>query len=204
MAAASSHALEEARELWHVQAQAAARRRRTQVDEWYLERLRSEMQGFVQALRSKERELTDFKRRCAEAEELLRELCAEGEQCSQELERERRAVVELHRETVTLKEACYVPAQLKRKSCSIMRFLDQEGGRLGTERHLRGLQAADKLYRGVAAHAPSLLALAGKAKAAMEEEFARYQKLDRCRTRALQQLHLCVTRDLLAPSPAAA
>merc|ERR1712032_1232080 len=114
-----------------------------------------------------------------------------------ELQRERSILTNLHREALSLREACLVPAQLKKKTQVLMKFLDQEGGRLNTERHLRGLQTAAKLYHGVAVHAPVLQPLAGRAKAAMEEEFAKYRRLQQRHARLLQQVHLKVVRGVV-------
>merc|ERR1719401_1500474 len=103
-----------------------------------------------------------------------------------------------------MREACYVPAQLKRKSSTLMKFLDQEGGRLSTERHLRSLQLTAKLYQGVAAHAPALLPLVSRAQACMEEQFERYRLLEEGRARLLRRLHAGVMRDVLAKDKEAA
>merc|ERR1711862_726711 len=98
------------------------------------------------------------------------------------------------------RESCYVPVQLKKSSGVLMKFLDQEGGRLNTEKHFRSLQAASKLYSAIAAQSPSLQPLAGRAKAAMEAEFTRYQLLERHHKRQLHKLHIMVTRGVLRPS----
>lgn len=183
---------------------ASAGRRRTRVDEWYLGRLQSELQEVARTLRGKEHRLLDLKKQCEEADALRRELSADKARIDEELECERRNLTNLHFEVLGHKEACVVPAQLKKKSSTLMKFLDQEGGRLNTERHLRGLQAAAKLYRGVEVHAPSLMSLAGRAKIAMEEEFTRYRQLEQRHVRQLQQLHITVMKDVLSATHAGA
>merc|ERR1712066_1061293 len=98
-----------------------------------------------------------------------------------------------------MREACYVPAKLKKEANFLMKFLHHEGGRLKTSRHLRSLEACKRLYHEVSEAAPALLPLAGRAKTEMEEEFARYLRLEDSHSRALQKLHLAVTRGLQRP-----
>lgn len=189
--------LEEVRELWRRRSEAAKLARRARVDEWRLTGLRSEMQAVARNMRRKEKQLEELRRTHAEAGDLHRELATEALEGREELERQRTCLQELHRTALSLREACHVPAQLKKKSSILMKFLDQEGGRLSTEKHLRSLQASSKLYGAVMTHAPSLQPLAGRAKAAMESEFDRYQQLEQAHSRLLQKLHLVVTRGVL-------
>merc|ERR1712226_303975 len=126
-----------------------------------------EMQGVSQLLRGREKRTADLKGQCTEAERLLRDFEARSAQEEQELQRERERVEELHREALALREACIVPAQLKRKSAALVRSL--EGGQVDTERRARGLQTAVKLYDAVSSRAPALETLATKALADVEE-----------------------------------
>merc|ERR1711865_1140650 len=108
-------------------------------------------------------------------------------------------VRELHTEACNMREACYIPARLKKETTFLVKLLDHEGGRLKTSRHLRSLEACKRLYQDVASSAPSLLPMAGRAKAEMEEEFARYQRLEENHVRTLQRVQLAVTRGLQRP-----
>mmetsp|Transcript_129405 Transcript_129405/g.235211 ORF Transcript_129405/g.235211 Transcript_129405/m.235211 type:complete len:434 (-) Transcript_129405:48-1349(-) len=189
--------LEEVRELWRRRNEAAKLARRARVDEWRLTGLRSETQAVARELRRKDKQLDELRRKHAEAGDLYRELATETLEGREELERQRSGLQELHRTALGLREACHVPAQLKKKSSILMKFLDQEGGRLSTEKHLRSLQAISKLYGAVMTHAPALQPLAGRAKAAMESEFERYQQLEQAHARLLQKLHLVVTRGVM-------
>lgn len=185
---ALAHVADEAHQLWQCRTEVSARKRRIRVDEWYLARLRAEMQEVARALRAKERKVIQLKQNCDEVVALRQDLSADTSRCNEDLVVERRSVAGLHQEILDVKESCIAPAQVKKKSSNLMKFLDQEGGRLNTERHLRGLQAAAKLCRGVSVHAPSVQPLASQAKVAMEEEFAKYRQLEQGHTRQLQRL----------------
>jgi len=196
-AAAAQRLHSEAKEAWHCQAKAAAGRRRNLVNEWYLSQLRVELQDMAQSLRGRVQQLRDMRKQFDEAENQRQALELDRARCHDHLVQERQDMVQLHKEALVTREACMVPAQLKKKSSTLTRFLDQEGSRARTEKHLRGLQAASKLYSSIVVHAPALQPCASRAKAAMEAEFARYQQLEQQHTRLLQQLNLSMMRNAL-------
>merc|ERR1712072_184152 len=148
---------------------------------------------------AQDKQLEDLRRRHVKSESYLRELLEAQVQVEEELELERTRLRELHCQALHMREACYVPARLKKETTFLMKFLDHDGGRLKTSRHLRSLEACKRLYQEVASTAPNLLPLAGRAKAEMEEAFARYLKLEEYHSRTLQRLQLAVTRGLQRP-----
>lgn len=156
------------------------------------------MQGVVRSLKGKERALAELRKQFEEAERTCRDLAVEKRLGDEEVNKERRVLSDLHRQVIGFREACLVPAQLKRRSAALMRSLDQEGGRRTTEKRLRGLEAAAKLHRAVAKHAPALRPLAGRAEAGMLDEFARYRQLERRHAQLLQNLHASVARGVLS------
>lgn len=172
------------------------RERRTRLEEWRLGSYRREARHVIRQLKIQERHLEESRRRHGEVEALLGEARAELTWGESEMEGERVAIRELNREAAGLREACYLPARVKRESGFLVKALDQEGGRLKTRQHLRSLEACKRLYDEVSDKAPGLLPLAGRAKAEMESEFARYLQLEEAHSRALQRLHLVVTRDI--------
>lgn len=181
-------------------ADALKRQRQTKVSEFRLGNLRLEMQATARQLRDHDKQLKEMRRRHAEASSLAAELGNDVTESCKEVERGRHAVQELHSKALSARKACYAPAELKRKSSILMKFLDQEGGRLNMEKHFRSLQANSKLYAAITAQAPALQTLAGRAKASMEAEFEKYQSLARNHTEQLHRLHLMVTRGLLNPA----
>mmetsp|Transcript_94156 Transcript_94156/g.266433 ORF Transcript_94156/g.266433 Transcript_94156/m.266433 type:complete len:358 (-) Transcript_94156:214-1287(-) len=173
------------------------RERRAQLEEWRLDRYQDEARHVVRQLKVQERRFDEFRGRHAGAEGYLHDLAEELAQGQADTERERAAIQELNREEVRLREACYLPAWIKRESGFLMKMLDQEGGRLKTKQHLRSLEVCKRLYSEVVAHAPSLLPLASRAKSEMEAAFTRYLQLEEAHSRALQRLHFQVTRELV-------
>jgi len=190
---------EEACQLRLLQMQARKRSRRTKVGEWSLEVAREETKKVASRLKAQEQRLQELRSQHMKAEAYLRELLDAQAQSEEDLVAERECVRELHRDTLNMREACHLPARLKKETTFLMKLLDQEGGRLKTSRHLRSLQACKRLYHEVAQAAPNLLPLAGRAKTEMEEEFARYMRLEDSHCRTLQRLHLAVTRGLQRP-----
>merc|ERR1711920_1089224 len=114
-----------------------------------------------------------------------------------DVEQEQALIQRLNREAVALREECVLPARLKRETGFLVKLLDQGNGRANMKRHVKSLEACRKLYDEVAIHAPLALPLAGRAKAEMEAEFARFLHLEEVHGRALQRVHLAVTRGLL-------
>lgn len=192
----------EAKEVWKFQAKSAARSRRCRVNEWYLVCMRQELQEVAQGLKGRSQQLRALQRKIGESESQRQQLACDREKCHEDLELGREELVQLHKQALEIREACVVPAQLKKKSSALMRCLDQEGGRLNIEKRMRGLEAAAKLYQNVALHAPSLQPLASRAKTSMEAEFARYRQLEQQHSRLLQQLQINVMREALSPRTA--
>mmetsp|Transcript_88051 Transcript_88051/g.138026 ORF Transcript_88051/g.138026 Transcript_88051/m.138026 type:complete len:313 (+) Transcript_88051:101-1039(+) len=190
---------QEACQLRLLQMQARKRSRRTKVGEWSLKVANEETKKVASRLKAQEQRLQELRSQHMKAETYLRELLDAQMQSEQDLDAERERVRELHRDTLSMREACYLPARLKKETTFLVKMLDQEGGRLKTSQHLRSLQACKRLYDEVAQAAPNLLPLAGRAKTQMEEEFARYMRLEYSHCHALQRLHLALTRGLQRP-----
>lgn len=188
---------EEVCRLWQRRAQTAKLRRQAQINEFRLGQLRAEMQATAKQLRGRERQLADMRKRYAEVSDLAKEIVAEAGSCCEDVEKERCVVQDLHCEALNMREACSLPAELKKKSSILLSALDREGGRMSNEKRLRCLQASSKLYSAIAAQAPALLPLASRTKAATEAEFARYQKLEEAHAMQLHRLHLVATRGVL-------
>lgn len=189
----------EACELRLLHLQASKKARRTRVGEWALKAVKDEAKRAVSKMKAQEQMLEDLRNRHMKAEEHLRDLLVAQAEGEEELAAERERVRALHREALGMREACYVPAALKKEATFLMKLLDHEGGRLKTCRHLRSLESCRRLYQEVASTAPSLLPLAGRAKAEMEDEFARYLELEESHGIALQRLQLGVVRGLQRP-----
>ncbi|CAE7041651.1 crop [Symbiodinium natans] len=191
----------QAKERRQCEAKLMALRRRTQVNEWYLSRLKVELRDVSRSLQGRENHLREMRERFDAAEEQRHRLAEERNRTERQLASEREELVQLHKEALTLREACYLPAQLKKKSSTLMKFLE-EGGRLKTEKHLRGREAVAKLYQSVAQKAPELQASAGRVKSEMDLAFKRYQELQQQHSRSLQLFHLTLARGALS-SPGA-
>lgn len=187
------------RELWRREKTALSHERQVRADEWRLLSLRENMMNVAKSLQRREREVDELGKRHAGAEAYRRELSEERSRAEQELVQERELISQLHREVLGLREACYLPAQLKKKSKILMKFLEPEGGRLATERNLRGVEHCEKLYQEVSVSAPNLQQLAGRAKSDMDAAFARYLRLEKSQGQLLQRMHLNVTKGLLKP-----
>jgi len=173
------------------------RDRRTRLEEWHLCASRREAKQVLRNLALQERRLEESREAHTHAECYLGDTEAQLAQCRRDVERERAIIQRLNRDAVSMREACYLPARLKRESGFLVKIMDQAGGRLKTRKHMRSLEACKKLYDEVAAHAPAVLPLASRAKAEMEAEFARYLQLEEAHSRALHRLHMAVTRGLL-------
>eukprot|EP00929_Paragymnodinium_shiwhaense_P090027 TRINITY_DN50258_c0_g1_i1.p1 TRINITY_DN50258_c0_g1~~TRINITY_DN50258_c0_g1_i1.p1 ORF type:complete len:533 (-),score=118.23 TRINITY_DN50258_c0_g1_i1:17-1615(-) len=193
----------DAQETWRCRAALARRRRRTRADEWRLRGQQQEMQRAVRAAAAEEKELKELKRQVVEAEDLVREALEDEEHGKVDLERERHIVAELHAEVLALREACIVPAELKRKGAVLVSPLDREGGRLTTDRCRRAVQTAEQLCGAVSADAPQLRPLASRALLAVEEGFTRYTRLQQSHERLVRGAHLAVMRGVLASDSAA-
>ncbi|CAK9084780.1 unnamed protein product [Durusdinium trenchii] len=190
---------EQAKEVRQCEAQLMALRRRTRVNEWYLAQLKTQLQETGKLLQGRESCLKDLKERIDQAHADRRRLSGERVRTQQTLETERQELVQLHQEALSLREACYLPAQLKKKSSMLTKFLDQEGGRLQLEKHLRASSAVQQLYRRVGSEAPEATALAGRVKADMEAACQKVQELHSQHQRLLQYLHLNLARNAFSP-----
>ncbi|CAE7943254.1 crop [Symbiodinium sp. KB8] len=179
----------QAKEMRQCQARLTALQRRTQVNEWYLSQLKVGLQEGSRSLQSRENHLRDLRERFDAAEEQRHRLAEERNRTERQLTSEREELVQLHKEALALREACYLPAQLKKKSSTLMKFLE-EGGRVKMEKHLRGREAVVKLYHSVAQQAPDLQAAAGRVKSEMDLALRRYQELQQEHSRLLQLFHL--------------
>lgn len=189
----------EACELRISQSEGSRIARQTQIAERSLEAMKDETKRTTARFKAQEQQLADLRNRHIKGEAYLKDLLEAQVQVDQELEAERAILRELHRQALHMRESCYVPAKLKKETTFLMKLMQHEGGRLKKSRHLRSLEACKRMYDEIAVTAPNLLPLAGRAKAEMEEEFARYLKLEESHGRALQRLQLAVTRGLQRP-----
>lgn len=189
----------QAKETRQCEAKLTSLRRRTRVNEWYLSQLKSQLQETAKVMQNREHRLQELRLRFDQASEDRQRLAEEHVRTQQMLDTERQELVQLHQEALTLREACYLPAQLKKKSSMLTKFLDQEGGRLKLEKHLRGREVVAKLYRSVAQQAPECQAIAGRVKTDMDAAFANLQQLQAQHQRQLQQLHLNLARNAFSP-----
>jgi len=174
------------------------RERRARVEEWRLSVSQDEVRRLTRQLKLLERRLEESRERHTQAEACLQGVQRQQAQYQREVEQEQALIQRLNREAVSLREACYLPARIKRESGFLVKLLDRGvGGRVKTQRHLKSVEVCRRLYDEAAAHAPAALPLAGRAKADMEAEFARFLRLEEAHSRALQRLHMAVTRDIL-------
>lgn len=195
---AAAAVLDEVRDSWSCQAEADALRRRTQVNEWYLSLLRAEMQAVAQKLNQKEAMVRQMRKRLQEADAVRQQITTDELQGWEDLEAERLTATSLHREALSLREACVVPAVMKKKSSVLTQGLDQAGSKVEREHHLRALQTCAKLYQEVCLQAEHLEPLANHAKSFMEAEFARFQELQKQHSAALDQIQLGIMRSTVA------
>lgn len=170
--------------------------REARLGEWQLDRGRQEAKRAAAQLRQRERLLLELRAQHARAQEVLRERTAQAARVHQEAAHERTHIQMLNREVLQLREACCLPAKLKRETSFLVKVLNQEGGRLKTQQHARALEDCRRLYDEVSARAPALLPLAGRAVADVEAAFARYTKLEAEHSKALQRLHHVVAQGL--------
>lgn len=195
---AAEELLDEVMQLRRRHEESARNTRRSQLEERRVEELKGEARSVIRRLHSQEQRLEELRARHARADGYRQELDAARAADEAEIERERHRIRDLHNEAYVLREACYTPARLRKESNFLRKLLDKEGGRLTTNRHVRGLEACKRLYAEVAAQAPSLQPLAGRAKAEMQAEFDRYQRLEEAHSRALHKVHVAVARGLLS------
>lgn len=189
----------QAKETRQCEAKLTSLRRRTRVNEWYLSQLKGQLQETAKVMQNREHRLQELRLRFDQAGEERQRLAEEHVRTQQMLDTERQELVQLHQEALSLREVCYLPAQLKKKSSMLTKFLDQEGGRLKLEKHLRGREVVAKLYRSVAQQAPECQAIAGRVKTDMDAAFANLQQLQAQHQRQLQQLHLNLARNAFSP-----
>lgn len=189
----------QAKETRQCEAKLTSLRRRTRVNEWYLSQLKGQLQETAKVMQNREHRLQELRLRFDQAGEERQRLAEEHVRTQQMLDTERQELVQLHQEALSLREACYLPAQLKKKSSMLTKFLDQEGGRLKLEKHLRGREVVAKLYCSVAQQAPECQAIAGRVKTDMDAAFANLQQLQAQHQRQLQQLHLNLARNAFSP-----
>ena len=117
----------QAKETRQCEAKLTSLRRRTRVNEWYLSQLKSQLQETAKVMQNREHRLQELRLHFDQAGEERQRLAEEHVRTQQMLDTERQELVELHREALTLREACYLPAQLKKKSSMLTKFLDQDG-----------------------------------------------------------------------------
>eukprot|EP00930_Biecheleria_cincta_P056891 TRINITY_DN42909_c0_g1_i1.p1 TRINITY_DN42909_c0_g1~~TRINITY_DN42909_c0_g1_i1.p1 ORF type:complete len:331 (-),score=94.29 TRINITY_DN42909_c0_g1_i1:119-1111(-) len=177
----------------------ASRRREWQswLEEWRLVACKSEARQVIREMKQQESELKALKQEVVARKETLRDVQQKVVAGQLEAEAEQSLIRDLNREVLSTREACFIPARLKRDTSFLRKIFDQEGARLKTRRHMRSLDACKKLYDEVAARAPSMLPLASRVKLEMENQFSRYLQLEEGHNRALQRLHLSFTRGLL-------
>lgn len=115
-----------AKETRQCEAKLTSLRRRTRVNEWYLSQLKNQLQETGKLMQSREHRLHELRQRFDQAGEQRQRLAEEHVRTQQMLDTERQELMELHREALSLREACYLPAQLKKKSSMLTKFLDQD------------------------------------------------------------------------------
>lgn len=115
-----------AKETRQCEAKLTSLRRRTRVNEWYLSQLKNQLQETGKLMQSREHRLHELRQRFDQAGEHRQRLAEEHVRTQQMLDTERQELLELHREALSLREACYLPAQLKKKSSMLTKFLDQD------------------------------------------------------------------------------
>jgi len=172
------------------------RERESWQKEWQLTRCKSEARSVIREMKQGEKQLQEMKEVVASSRENLRHVQQQVARGYQETQEEQSLIRDLNREVMVTREACFMPARLKRETSFLMKIFDQES-RLNSRRHLRSLEACKKLYDEVARHAPALLPMAGRAKLEMENQFSRFLSLEEAHNRSLQRLHVGVTRGLL-------
>ena len=118
----------QAKETRQCEAKLTSLRRRTRVNEWYLSQLKVQLQETAKLMQMKEHRLHDLRSRFDQAGEERQRLAQEHVRTQQMVDMERQELMQLHQEALTLREACYLPAQLKKKSGMLTKFLDQEHG----------------------------------------------------------------------------
>lgn len=116
----------QAKETRQCEAKLTSLRRRTRVNEWYLSQLKVQLQETAKLMQMKEHRLHDLRSRFDQAGEERQRLAQEHVRTQQMVDMERQELMQLHQEALTLREACYLPAQLKKKSGMLTKFLDQE------------------------------------------------------------------------------
>lgn len=188
---------EEVRELRKEHSEIQRRERQLRLDEWLLEGAKRGVQNTARAFRGRQRHINELSAQNEELEALLKELQDDISKKRDVLVQERRRVKQLHEKAVSFSTSSYLPLQIRKQSGMLMKFLDAEGTRRNTEKHMRGLQTVAKLYKSVQCQAPGLLPLAGLAKTSVEEEFARYRWLEENHSRLLQWLQYSLTRGIL-------
>lgn len=167
------------------------------LEEWRLIGYKGEARRVVREMKQQESELKALKQETVARKETLRDVQQHVVAGKLDAEAEQALIRDLNREVLSTREACFIPARLKRDTSFLRKIFDQEGTRLKTRRHMRSLEACKKLYDEVAVRAPSVLPLASRVKLETENEFARYRQLEEGHNRALQRLHLAFTRGLL-------
>jgi len=188
---------DDVRRLRQKRAEHQRRERRTRVEEWRLSVSQEEVRRLTRQLKLQDRRLEEARSQHAQAEACLQELGEQLVRYRRELEQEQALIQRLNREAVSLREACYLPARIKRESNFLMKLMDRGDSRMKTRKHMKSSEACKRLYEEVARHAPPALPLAGRVKADMETEHSRFLRLEEAHSRALQRLHMAVTRDVL-------
>ena len=116
----------QAKETRQCEAKLTSLRRRTRVNEWYLSQLKVQLQETAKLMQMREHRLQDLRQRFDQAGEERQRLAQEHVRTQQMVDTERQELMQLHQEALILREACYLPAQLKKKSGMLTKFLDQE------------------------------------------------------------------------------
>jgi len=194
---AAEELYEEVRQMQQKHFERENEERRTMLKEWHLEWNRKETKRLARHNHALERVLLEARDQHGQAQACFCDLQQQLEQCQLDVEEEKAMIQELTRVAISLRETCHMPARLKREGGFLMRMLDQGCGRHKVQQHLRGLDICKRLYDKVAAHAPTALVLAGRAKTDMETQFAHFVRLEEAHGLALQRVQHTVTRGLL-------
>merc|ERR1712137_222029 len=191
------HLCEEVRELRIDYVEAKQRERQCCVDEWRLNQVKTELQNTARMCRVRERHAGDLRKEKEELDALLEELEDDVANMRHTLAQECQKAQALHQQLVSLHAVDHIPAQIKKQSGSVLKFLDLESkGLTSSDKQLRRLQTINRLQNAVQSYAPALVPLVGIAKTAMEEEFARCKWLDENHRRMCQWLQHAVTKGI--------
>ncbi len=147
--------------------------------------------------REAQRLADELRGRCGEDQRCLHDLSEERRRGDAALGHEREVVSSLHQKVLELQEAQTLPGRLRRKSSILARFLGEDSGRHGTQRHAHALEACQKLYDEVVRHAPVLRPIAGRVWVDVERIVARWRQLEENHSQILERMHFMAAKAVM-------